>query len=248
MARPKIANFSSRQKSPCLACIILAAGRFLILTQPLWTSEPPNRAQWKWRRVKHGFGMKQRKSLVDELQYWNTALKNCFEKLELPAEDDNIKVRELQGRFNPKHCDSVRENVEAIHRALEGSWNCGCPCSHHATINLDWQSGMSTLPSVFDIALSFRDAPTQGTTAGYCWRKLQINVEKTVTTDVISSAPSVQSAQSSAAPSPTSWRSSRKNKLSRLFTQAPNQKSKQVTFAAPVRTGKSIVATGAKTV
>lgn len=201
--------------------------------KPLWTSDPPERAQWEWRRVKRSFGTKERKALIDELQQWNAALKNCFEKPEVPAEDEGTKVQELQARFNPKHCDSIRENVQAIHGVLKDGWNCMCPCSHHAAIDLGWQPEKPTLPSVFDIALSFRDTSTQAAAAKYCWQKLQIKIEKTDSGNVTPVAQPVLSPQSSGAPLPVPLRDSGKNKLSNLFGRRQNKKSKQVTVAAP---------------
>lgn len=182
--------------------------------------------------MKRSFGTKQRRALVDELQYWNTALKNCLEKLEVPADDENIKVRELQARFNPTHCDALREDVEAFHQALKDGWNCGQPCSHQATIDLDWQSDKPVLPAVFDIALSFHGASTQESAAGYCWRTIQINVEKAALSTVIPSIPSDSSPSSASATSPMSSNHFKKRKLSRLFSQSQNQKSGQTSITA----------------
>jgi hypothetical protein len=192
--------------------------------------------------VKRSFSTKERKALIDQLQYWNTALKNCFERPEVPAEDEDTKVQELQARFNPKHCDSIRENVQAIHGVLKDGWNCMCPCSHHAAIDLDWQPEMPTLPSVFDIALSFQDTSTQKAAAKYCWRKLQIKIEKTDSGNVTPIAQPVLSPQSSRAPPPMPLTSSGKNKLSGLFGRRQNKKSKQVTVAVPPYPGGFIVA------
>jgi hypothetical protein len=203
--------------------------------QPLWTDEPPNRVQWEWRRVKRSFGIENCKTLIEELQYWNTALKNCFEKPEMPAEDDDSKVQELQARFNHKHFDSIRENVQALHTALKDSWNCGCPCSHHASIDLDWQSGLSSRISEFDIAFSFRDTATQGPTAERKWRKLRLVIARS---DLGTVNLPVPPQQESRAPSPTPSTISTRNKLSHLLTQLPNKKPKPVLVAAPFGNGK----------
>ena len=209
--------------------------------QPLWTDEPTNRARWEWRRVKRSFSTKQRKALVDNLQYWNTALKNSFEKPELPAQDENTTVQEVQARFNPKHCDSIREDVGAIHGALKDSWNCGCPCSHYATIHLDWQSTMFSLPSVFDVALSFRDSSSRVATADYRWRKFQIHVEKIPSGNGTPIASSIPSAQSSEVPSPTTTTISKRSKVFRFFSQPQTKKSSLVTFAGTSGTGTLVV-------
>ena len=192
--------------------------------------------------MKRSFSTEERKALIDQLQYWNTALKNCFERPEVPAEDEDTEVQELQARFNLKHCDSIRENVQAIHGVLKNGWNCVYPCSHHATINLDWRSEKPTLPPVFDIALSFRDTSTQAAAAKYCWRKLQIKIEKTDSGNIIPVAQSILSPQSSRAPPPIPLTDSGKNKLSNLFSRRQNKKSKQVTVAVPPYPGGFIVA------
>ena len=192
--------------------------------------------------MKRSFSTKERKALIDQLQYWNTALKNCFERPEVPAEDEDTKVQELQARFNPKHCDSIRENVRAIHGVLKDGWNCMCPCSHHAAIDLDWQPEKPTLPSVFDIALSFQDTSTQAAAAKYCWRKLQIKIEKTDSGSVTPVAQPDLSPQPSRAPSPMRLTGLGKNKLLDLFDQRRNKKSKRVTVAALPYPGGFIVA------
>jgi hypothetical protein len=186
--------------------------------------------------VKRSFGTKERNALVDELQYWNTALKNCFEKPEVPAEDEDPKVQELQARFNPKHCDLIRDSVQAIHGVLKDGWNCVCPCSHHAAIDLDWQPQKPALPSVFDIVISFRDTSTQAAATKYCWRKLQIKIEEMHSDNVTPVALPVPSPQSSRAPSPTPSTSSGKSKLLRLLGR-PQNKSTHITITAPSYTG-----------
>lgn len=174
----------------------------------MWTNEPPSRVQWEWRRVKRSFNVKERKALIDELQYWNTALKNCFEKPEVPAEDEDIEVQKLQARFNPKHCQSVRAHAQAIFGALKESWNCACQCSHHAAIGLDWQTTQPAVHSAFDVALSFQNSPIQGASAEHSWRKLQMQIAGADSGNAAPVTLSVPSEQSSKAvpraPSPIS--------------------------------------------
>ncbi|OCL12217.1 hypothetical protein AOQ84DRAFT_386279 [Glonium stellatum] len=201
--------------------------------KPLWTSEPPERVRWEWRRVKRSFRTKERQALVDQLQYWNTALKNCFEKPEVPAEDEDTKVQELQARFNLKLCDSVRENVQAIHEVLKDSWNCVYPCPHYAAIDLCWQPKEPAAPSVFDMALSFRDISTREATGEVRWRKLQIKAEKTDLDSGLPPTLPVPSPQSSRAPSPTPSTGSKKSNLHLFHGRRKNEKSKQATVVAP---------------
>jgi len=194
--------------------------------------------QWEWRRVKRSFGIENCKTLIEELQYWNTALKNCFEKPEVAAEDDDSKVQELQARFNHKRCDSIRDNVQAIHAALKDSWNCGCPCSHHASIDLERQSELSSRMSEFDIAFSFRDTTTQGLTPDTKWRKLRLAIERSDLGTVGPIALPVPAQQESRAPSPNPSTTSRRNKLSHFLTQLQNRKPKSVLVAPPFGNGK----------
>jgi hypothetical protein len=209
--------------------------------QPLWTDEPPNRVQWEWRRVKRSFGIENCKNLVEELQYWNTALKNCFEKPEVPAEDDDCKVQELQARFNPKHCDSIRDNIQALHGALKDSWNCGCPCSHHASIDLNWQSDLFSRLSEFDMAFSFWDTTLQGATAEPKWRKIRLIIEKTDLGNAVPVALPVPSQQASRT-SPTPSTISRRERISHFLNQFQDKKPRLVPGAAPFDTGKIIIA------
>lgn len=211
--------------------------------QPLWTDEAPGRVQWEWRRIKRSFNVKERKALIDELQYWNTALKNCFEKPEVPAEDEDTKVQELQASFNPKYCHSIRVNVQAIHGALKESWNCPCQCSHHATIGLDWQSAEPNLNSVFDIALSFRDSPIQEASAEHSWRKFQVKIASTESGNIVPVTLPVPSQQSPEATPRTPSPISRMSKAWHSLWQQQNEpNSIKIPVASCVDTGRSILA------
>ena len=134
--------------------------------------------EWEWRRVKRSFNSKERKSLIDDLQYWNSALKNSFEKLEIPSDDSDPIVQELQARFNPKHCDFIREHARAIHRALEAGWNCACLPPHRATLDLDWHYDRPVVPAVFNLTLSFRKSLSSQDPPGQeCWQRIWIKVD-----------------------------------------------------------------------
>lgn len=97
---------------------------------------PPERAQWEWRRVKRSFKGIERKRMIDDLQYWNTALKNCFERPEIPSAESDPMVKEIQARFNAKDCDTVRAHAQAIHSMIEAGWNCDGEHSHPALLAL----------------------------------------------------------------------------------------------------------------
>ncbi|KAI0550184.1 hypothetical protein F4679DRAFT_583678 [Xylaria curta] len=96
---------------------------------PKWIEEAPGRVSWEWRKVKRSFRDAERKELFDELQRWNTALKNCLEpKREILSDHANPMTAELIQHFNLKSCDEARENVRIVYEALAAAWrNCTDP-------------------------------------------------------------------------------------------------------------------------
>ncbi|KAF7505309.1 hypothetical protein GJ744_001012 [Endocarpon pusillum] len=150
--------------------------------KPQWTNDPPDRAAWEWRKVKRAFGTKERKSLISDLQYWNDALKNCFEKQEVPLDDTDPIVQKIQSTFNPKRCELLRENAQAIHRALRSAWTCGCIPPHRGSIELDWHSDepmMPFAPPTFSVAFSFTKAQhCQHNPSEEFWQNVQVEVEE----------------------------------------------------------------------
>jgi hypothetical protein len=138
--------------------------------------------EWEWRRIKRSFSRKERQSLIDELQYWNNALKNCFEKQEIPSDEGDRRIQELQARFDPKKCDAIRENARAIHEAIQSGWGCACPQSHGGSIYVDWHNEKALDPAVFNLALSCRKAQNGLLSpADECWQKILIRIEKAAT-------------------------------------------------------------------
>jgi hypothetical protein len=124
-------------------------------------------------------GRTDRQELIDELQYWNNALKNCFEKQEIPSDESDRTVQELQARFNPKQCDATRENARLIHEALESSWNCVCSHAHRGNLNLDWHCEKPLAPAVFSLALSYWKASDEiMSKKDEHWHKVRVQVEE----------------------------------------------------------------------
>ncbi|KAH7149896.1 hypothetical protein B0J13DRAFT_549043 [Dactylonectria estremocensis] len=107
--------------------------------KPRWTTDVEERAQWEWRRIRRSLGRKEREQLVAELQYWNTALKNIFEKIEIPLAESDPILDEIQARFNAAHCDKARKNFRHMHDVLAQRWGCSCP-EHGGNIRIDWHT------------------------------------------------------------------------------------------------------------
>ncbi|KAK5661837.1 hypothetical protein OQA88_9941 [Cercophora sp. LCS_1] len=61
--------------------------------QPQWSKRAPERMSWEWRRVRRGLGSLTRNELVQQLQYWNTALSKAFEKPEIPRDEDGLLIQ-----------------------------------------------------------------------------------------------------------------------------------------------------------
>ncbi|KGO62813.1 hypothetical protein PEX2_043360 [Penicillium expansum] len=114
-----------------------------------------DRAQWEWRRVKHSFSTKKRNKVIEDLRHWNEDLRRSVEKPELPAEDDSGKVQYLKRRFNIERCNSIRQCLSSLHRALEFAFRCACSPPHQAAIDLDWEAIESNAAKTFKVALSF---------------------------------------------------------------------------------------------
>ncbi len=109
------------------------------LTKPRWTSDSEDRISWEWRRVRRSFGRIEREQLVADLQYWNNVLKNIFEKAEIPSDESNPLLEEIQARFNQRNCDNARRDYRRMHEMLSNRWTCSCQ-EHKGNIRLDWHA------------------------------------------------------------------------------------------------------------
>ncbi|PKY04299.1 hypothetical protein P168DRAFT_155748 [Aspergillus campestris IBT 28561] len=126
--------------------------------QPTWTSDPPERAKWEWRRVKRSLSSKERREAIEDLQRRNTALRNCFEQQELSTiTAPTHAIETLQKRFDLERCNTTRSHVTAIHRALRRGWNCNCALPHQAALDLQWHNtrGASQAKQRFDLTLLY---------------------------------------------------------------------------------------------
>ncbi|KAI1426142.1 hypothetical protein F5Y12DRAFT_744164 [Xylaria sp. FL1777] len=143
--------------------------------KPKWTDLDPSRASWEWRRVKRSFGHKYRKDLFDELQYWNTALRNCLgSKREVPSDDNDPLACGLVRRFDFKSCSKARETVQIIHEVLAVAWSKSCTDPQHpSNVELTWQD--TGLNETRQLYLSI---PESGESlASKHWQKVFISVD-----------------------------------------------------------------------
>ncbi|KAK7953658.1 hypothetical protein PG988_014352 [Apiospora saccharicola] len=130
--------------------------------KPRWTKEPPERVNWEWKRVKRSLGRSSRQRLFEELQFWNDALKLCFEKSELPLDTDtpNLTVENIRTKFNSKWCNEIRTQASQIHGAVAGSWRCKCS-DHRASLNLLWHGDqLLKPPSELHVAICSTEIPS----------------------------------------------------------------------------------------
>ncbi|KAJ5435680.1 hypothetical protein N7445_006565 [Penicillium cf. griseofulvum] len=132
-----------------------------------------DRAQWEWHRVKHSFSTKKRNKVVEDLRHWNEDLRRSVEKPEVPAEDDTGKVQYLKRRFDIERCNSIRQCLSSLHRALDFGFRCACSPPHQAAIDLDWEVIESNAAKPFKVAFSY-GTNSQTPQLPDLWRKLHV--------------------------------------------------------------------------
>ncbi|CAI7662833.1 unnamed protein product [Penicillium glandicola] len=148
-----------------------------------------DRAQWEWHRVKHSLSTKKRNKVVEDLRHWNDDLRRSVEKPEVPAEDDSGKVQYLKRRFNIERCNSIRQCLSSLHRALEFGFRCACLSPHQAAIDLDWEAIESNAAKPVKVALSY-GTNSQTPQLPNLWRKLHVTPH--APSKIASSVPSLQ--------------------------------------------------------
>ncbi|KAL6853073.1 hypothetical protein ACO1O0_007626 [Amphichorda felina] len=192
--------------------------------RPRWTDEPPERASFEWRRVKRSFSTRKRDKILSDLRNWNDDLKNLIEKTEIPADDGSAAVEKVKLRYNRHTCDSIRESLQSLHRAVQGAICC-TKAPHQATLTLDWlgtRLKSSEVPK-FTVSLLHGSDPTPKSP----WRSFHAASEGDEsspgdsTTSLLSTTPSPPSTRS---PSPAL-----KSKVTRIFSKP----RKSVTLAPP---------------
>lgn len=123
--------------------------------------------------MKHSFSTTKRNKVVEDLRHWNEDLRRSVEKPEVPAEDDSFKVQYLKRRFNIERCNSIRQCLSSLHRALEFGFRCGCSPPHQAAIDLDWEAIESDTVKPFKVAVSY-GTNSQPSQLPDSWRKLHV--------------------------------------------------------------------------
>lgn len=94
---------------------------------------------WERRRVRRGFGRSSRQRLIDELQFWNNALKTCLDKTELPRKSDTptAAVEAIRAKFISAGCTQTRLRDVQVHRAVSRAWRCHSH-EHQGNFKLSW--------------------------------------------------------------------------------------------------------------
>ncbi|KAK3381820.1 hypothetical protein B0H63DRAFT_476666 [Podospora didyma] len=183
--------------------------------KPKWTSESPDRASWNWKRIKRGLGGSEREELVRQLQYWNTALGEVFEKAEIPLDVDGPQVQRLKSRFNLSACNDIRTKARCVYDALARTWQCSCP-DHRANLGVSWHLDVDKGPSPLAINILSRD----GT-----WRPVTVDIQEHEVS--LATTPNSQSEQEITSPSTlpyTSTESSKKKGKRRVSFWPPSIK------------------------
>lgn len=139
--------------------------------------------------MKHSFSIRKRKKVIDDLRRWNDDLRRAVEKPEMPAEDDSGTVQKLKRRFNIERCNSIRQCLSSLHRALERGFGCACSPPHQAAIDLDWETIESSEAKSFKIALSY-GTHSQTPQLLDIWRKLHVTPHSP--SKISSSVPNLQ--------------------------------------------------------
>ncbi|KAH7160731.1 hypothetical protein EDB81DRAFT_782864 [Dactylonectria macrodidyma] len=206
--------------------------------KPRWTTDAEERAHWEWRRIRRSLGRKERAQLVAELQYWNTALKNIFEKIEIPLAESDPILDEIQARFNAAHCDKARQNFRHMHDVLAQRWGCSCP-EHGGNIRLDWHTTKISPTDKLTLVIPFDGSQN--------WHQVTVNfqaVDEDNDVQSIASSSNVSAAATSRQPSPSPSRKSSPSlskKLKGFFKPSSSQKHvKSPSFLAPPPVTKQV--------
>ncbi|ORY12686.1 hypothetical protein BCR34DRAFT_287246 [Clohesyomyces aquaticus] len=192
--------------------------------KPKWSGLSSNRVQWEWRRVRRSFGRRERKEIIEQLQMWNNALKNCFEKPELPSMQEDRMVQVARVNFDERKCTAIRKNAQIIYEALESGFGCTCHHSHKSNVELNWHREPGSAPSTFNFAFSFATmdqeiSPERNET----WRAISAKIESV---SDVQSGTTVNPVSSPAVPSGNQPHESKRTKVVH-FLGLPPGKDKQ---------------------
>lgn len=110
----------------------------ILLFQPLWSHESPERVSWEWRRVRRSFRAKKCDKIIHDLRNWNDDLRHLVESAETLPNDESYAVRRVRRLYNRSNCESVRSTLRSLHRALQSGLGSDDGAeSHQACIELN---------------------------------------------------------------------------------------------------------------
>jgi len=145
---------------------------------------------WEWRRVRRSFGKSRRKQIISRLQEWNTALQNCGLEKRENAPDSEIHIISLiQGRFDGRRTNKIRDNAQDAYETLRSGLQCDCCVSHRSNLQLNWHENKRFDDSTFNIAVAYPKSvqdlsPSEGDRT--VWRSLSVSIEQpTGSSDII---------------------------------------------------------------
>ncbi|KAI1178528.1 hypothetical protein F4777DRAFT_100586 [Nemania sp. FL0916] len=189
--------------------------------KPRWSSGSGDRASWEWRRIRRSFGHRERERSVNDLQYWNTALKNIFERAEIPSSESNPLLEKIQARFNQKSFDRARRSYQRMHSILCQRWKCTCQ-EHKGNIQLDWHASKN--PPTDKLSFTM---PSHSLTQ---WHRISVNFRATHENN---NTQPIGDSEESRPPSPSPIR-----RLKGLFSSSQKKHSPAQLLAVPTVSSK----------
>ncbi|KAI3322158.1 hypothetical protein HD806DRAFT_501173 [Xylariaceae sp. AK1471] len=144
--------------------------------KPKWTSAPPERVRWEWRRVKRSFERSAIEKIERELEICNNALRTCFERPEIPRQTERPSLARIRARFELDRCDSLRENAASMYQVIIGACNCHCPTPYWSNLKLTWHNTESELQDD-NLSLAISHGPRPGLDEFTGWRGVRIKLQ-----------------------------------------------------------------------
>ncbi|KAJ3580542.1 hypothetical protein NPX13_g21 [Xylaria arbuscula] len=172
--------------------------------KPQWTTESEDRISWEWRR------------------YWNNALKNIFEKAEIPSLESDSFLNKIQASFNQENCDKARQDYVIMHDMLSKTWTCNCQV-HRGNIRLDWHTSK--------IALADRLLLTVPLEGGSQWNDISVNFQIPVDTTAMQLT---NTKRDISPPVPRAPSPSKRDKLKEMFSMGRRSNSSRQSLTIPI--------------
>jgi hypothetical protein len=157
--------------------------RFNNFSKPRWRQEGEKRFKREMQKIILSLDMEdgELRQRFSELEALNKALRNRFEKMEVPSAEtvDNRIVKRLHACFNADHCITANQNARILHGALQAGWGCACPEPHKGGLRLAWHTEKRLSPTNFEMALSYKD-PSAGAQQEL-WQQIKVSITETMT-------------------------------------------------------------------